>query len=458
MNLRTRRIAVSQNAMIGGAVGAVVTLAIGALLLANSYMARQVGDDALRLDRAQAVLAANDLTVVALSQALLLSEDVLLGVADQETAQTAIAEAHRRVTELERSADELVAGENQDASLPLILTAAIDQASLVVQRLERGDVSAAGESLTTGLVRFEAVRDQVTGVANEARAAIDTSSGITGQSGSTIAFLIALLIPALAIVGYRWIAQNQVRVAEVELDARLEAEQEITRSKDEFIANVSHELRTPLTSIFGLSELLLEEGLVDAEVSTDLLTVINKEAIELTRMIEDILVLARSEGNSLTFHPEVCSLIDEVAEYVASLPDSSNITFERSELTGWFDRSRFRHVLRNLISNAQRHGGDEIEISSSMSLDRVSLVVADNGSGIADADVARLFSAYFHQGEAPLTQGTLGMGLAAARELALGMNGDIRYDRTGGWTRFTVSFPARPVDELPTPTTLSDVA
>ncbi len=454
----TRRIAVSRNAMIGGAIGALIALAVGALLLANSFMARQVGDDAIRLGRAQDVLAANDLTVLALSQALLLSEDVLLGVADRDTARTALAEAHRRVDKLESASQELLVVGNQDPSLAAILKAATDHASSVVQHLDSDDVGAAGESLTTGLARFEAVRDRVTAVRNEAQASIDASSGITGQSGSTTAFLIALLIPALAIVGYRWIAQNQVRVAEVELDARLEAEQEITRSKDEFIANVSHELRTPLTSIFGLSELLLEEGLVDPEVSTDLLTVINKEAIELTRMIEDILVLARSEGNSLTFHPEVCSLIDEVAEYVASLPDSSNITFERSELTGWFDRPRFRHVLRNLISNAQRHGGDEIEIFGSISLDQVSLVIADNGDGIADADVARLFSAYFHQGEAPLTQGTLGMGLAAARELALGMNGDIRYDRTDGWTRFIVILPVRPADELPTPTTLSDVA
>ncbi|NNL48491.1 MAG: hypothetical protein HKO76_09015, partial [Acidimicrobiia bacterium] len=298
----TRRAAVSQSAMIGGAIAAVVALAVGALLLANTFMAQQVADDALRLDKAQEALAANELTVAALSQALLLTEDLFLGVADEATAQKALDEAHRRVAGLQRSSDELLDIEGLDDSmLSGILASTIDVASSVVSQLDEGDAGTASRTLTSGLVHFENLRDQVSAIRDESRASIDASGGIAGQSGSTVAFLVALLIPALAIVGYRWIAQNQVQVAEVELDARLEAEQEITRSKDEFIANVSHELRTPLTSIFGLSELLLEEGLVDPESSIDLLALINKEATELTRMVEDILVLARAEGGSLTY-------------------------------------------------------------------------------------------------------------------------------------------------------------
>ncbi|MBT8249018.1 MAG: HAMP domain-containing histidine kinase [Acidimicrobiia bacterium] len=455
----TRRAAVSQSAMIGGAIAAVVALAVGALLLANTFMAQQVADDALRLDKAQEALAANELTVAALSQALLLTEDLFLGVADEATAQKALDEAHRRVAGLQRSSDELLAIEGLDDSmLSGILASTIDVASSVVSQLDEGDAGTASRTLTSGLVHFENLRDQVSAIRDESRASIDASGGIAGQSGSTVAFLVALLIPALAIVGYRWIAQNQVQVAEVELDARLEAEQEITRSKDEFIANVSHELRTPLTSIFGLSELLLEEGLVDPESSIDLLALINKEATELTRMVEDILVLARAEGGSLTYQVEQGNVLAEVEDYLNSLVDRSGITVEFEEMEAWLDRARFRHIIRNLISNAQVHGGPEIRILGSAERDDISVTVADNGNGIADAERGRLFSAYFHQGEDPLTRGTLGMGLAAVKALARGMNGDVRYERVGGWTKFIVSLPIRMPDGSSMPTDLSQVA
>jgi two-component system heavy metal sensor histidine kinase CusS len=69
------------------------------------------------------------------------------------------------------------------------------------------------------------------------------------------------------------------------------------------------------------------------------------------------------------------------------------------------------------------------------------ITVADNGDGIALDVERRLFKRYMHEGDAALTTGTIGLGLAVAKVLATGMGGDIRYERDDGWTRFVLDLP-----------------
>jgi len=253
---------------------------------------------------------------------------------------------------------------------------------------------------------------------------------------------LALLIPGVAILAYRFMARRQLRFAEVELDARLDAEHEVVRAKDEFIANISHELRTPLTSIFGFSEVLLEQGLVDPEMATELIEVINMESGELNRLVEDLLTSARAEADSLTFQLEAVDIIDEldtVALQLSRAGATAIVDCDTAHVLG--DPLRVRQVLRNLISNAQRHGGENIRLTGQVDGRSYLLTIEDNGIGVPEGMEHRLFSRFVHRGQAPLTTGSIGLGLAVVKILLDGMNGTVRYERADGWTRFIVRFP-----------------
>ena len=144
------------------------------------------------------------------------------------------------------------------------------------------------------------------------------------------------------MLAYRSLLRRQIRHSQVELDARLAAEREITRSRDEFIANISHELRTPLTSIYGFSEVLLEGG-VDDEESRDLVAMINRETSELGRMVEDLLVTAGSAESEISFATETTSVAGEIAQVIEPLAwHGVDIVTDVEDAGIVVDRLRFR--------------------------------------------------------------------------------------------------------------------
>ena len=151
--------------------------------------------------------------------------------------------------------------------------------------------------------RFETFRDLTRVRRDDAAASVTDATDLMSRIANLAAFVIAFLIPATAILAYRRIAKNQLRLAEVQLDARLDAERDLVKAKDEFVASISHELRTPLTSIYGFSELLIEEGLVDPEYSMELISMINDQSSELHRMVEDLLTSARHEAGTIILAP-----------------------------------------------------------------------------------------------------------------------------------------------------------
>ncbi len=106
------------------------------------------------------------------------------------------------------------------------------------------------------------------------------------------------------------------------------------------------------------------------------------------------------------------------------------------------DPLRVRQMLRNLTANAIRYGGDRIIITADEAGDFVRIAVADDGAGVPEEMVDRLFTRFVHEGDSPLTVGSIGVGLSVVRSLALGMGGDVEYERHDGWTRFAVRLPA----------------
>ncbi len=214
---------------------------------------------------------------------------------------------------------------------------------------------------------------------------------------------------------------------------------ELLRSKDEFVARVSHELRTPLTVVLGLAEELRGDSTPDP----DLMDMIAEQSRELSHIVEDLLVAARAEIGGLTIRPEVLAVADEIARSAAGAGVTGDLTGRVDpELRVWGDPIRLRQILRNILTNAVRYGGDHIEVSAELSAAGVRIQIADDGSGVPEADRERIFEPYVQANNIAGVPASMGLGLSVARSLARLMGGDLAYEYIRGWSRFTLTLPA----------------
>ncbi|HEX6285854.1 MAG TPA: HAMP domain-containing sensor histidine kinase [Acidimicrobiia bacterium] len=259
---------------------------------------------------------------------------------------------------------------------------------------------------------------------------------------------LLMLLPAvigLATVIWAWRITAAGREREREVRRLSEEAHTI---KNDFVALVSHELRTPLTSIAGFSDTLLQSWSdLPAEEIDEFLTIINRQALFLGDLVEDVLVIPRLEANRLRLDPELFDLgdlIEDVAQMVfpnggrksslVSLPDGVRV---------FADRRRVQQVLRNVMENARKYGGDQILVEGFVLGDQYLIIVSDNGPGVPDEETQKVFEDFeqLSKGDARDSSG-MGLGLPIARRLARAMGGDVWYERrfpTGA--RFCYSLP-----------------
>jgi len=249
----------------------------------------------------------------------------------------------------------------------------------------------------------------------------------------------ASVLAAAGIYLYR--EKSQVRE---ELD-RL---RELTRAKDQFLASVSHELRTPLTGVLGFAELLRDdhEELSDEERRTMVANVAD-EASDLSYIIDDLLVAARSELDLLAVTRVPVSARAQVAQVLEA---AGGETCRRVEIIGDADETykavgdpaRVRQILRNLISNACRYGGDHIQVRFKTSDQQVHIQVVDNGTGVPSVEWEQIFEPYYRAHHTNSQPAALGIGLSVARHLARLMGGDLTYRREDDWSVFELTLTA----------------
>ncbi len=213
----------------------------------------------------------------------------------------------------------------------------------------------------------------------------------------------------------------------------LEQERRSVEVKNEFVSMVSHELRTPITGISGFAETLREHwrDLPPSEVD-EFLTILRSESDHLANLVEDILVIPRLDAGHLRFHLEQVG-VSEIAESVSEMVLDDSTTAEVDlpvYVKVWSDPIRLRQILRNLVENARKYGGNELYIYGEERREGTyTVIVADNGTGIPETDQERIFE-HFEQlskGDARLEQG-VGLGLPIARKLARAMGGDLWYE------------------------------
>jgi len=222
--------------------------------------------------------------------------------------------------------------------------------------------------------------------------------------------------------------------------------QDLMDAKDQLIASVSHEVRTPLAAVVGCAQLLNGDvsHLTDTERKEVVATIAN-EGADLTDIVEDLLVEARADSGVLTVVSVPVDLqaqANEVLEAVDREAGRDRISLVGSTARATADPARVRQIIRNLVSNAIRYGGEEIRIAFQGGPTYVSLSVSDNGSGVPMDDRERVFEPYQRAHTKPGLTASIGLGLSVSRTLARLMDGELVYTHQDGWSVFRLELPA----------------
>jgi len=213
-----------------------------------------------------------------------------------------------------------------------------------------------------------------------------------------------------------------------QLRAANERLQELDRLKDDFLSTVSHELRTPLTSIRSFSEILNDHPDLEEKEKSRFLGIIVTESVRLTRLINQVLDLAKIEAGQMEWIVEdidvpqiVENSLDTMSAILSEREVGLDVNFASDLPLIKGDRDRLMQVIVNLLSNAVKFCRDEqgwVSVSVYSQAEEVVITVTDNGKGIPWSAREYIFEK-FHQTREGLTDkphGT-GLGLSISRQI-----------------------------------------
>jgi len=366
-------------------------------------------------------------------------------VADADLARVvdlALSLAGRELVEFDLRSDVVLARE-ADPALTAVAERYLDAGGAVVAALAAGDVGTADAVFISNLdPAYTELSTSLTTIRAANLASFTNSSGITYAISLATRFLLAVVVPLAAIIVIFDAMRRRQRQRELQLE--LEAEREFVNTKDEFIANVSHELRTPLTIVAGFATVLEDDEDLPAH-ARDAASYISRESGELTRMVEDLLTAARADAGALAIKPEQFP-IHKAIEAVVEATDHGDgrITYTLESAVAYADAFRVRQIVRNLLSNALKHGGPEIHVSGVVESEQYVVTVADNGDGVSPEIQDKVFERFVHGSNDRLLAGSVGLGLAIVKSLSERMGIDVTFQRLSGETQFILRVPLLP--------------
>ncbi len=226
-----------------------------------------------------------------------------------------------------------------------------------------------------------------------------------------------------------------------ELETKQRQLTETTRQRDSFMATVSHELRTPLTAVIGYVELLQED--LPHEDRTEILRTVARQAADVEYLIEDLLIAARAEAESLRVASVPVRVHAQVAQVLEGLEPEAvdRIHLHVEDATGVGDPARVRQIVRNLITNAFRYGGPNVAIHTFGNNGTCHVAVSDDGQGIPESDRELVFQPFQQASNANHVAASVGLGLPISRLLAQKMGGDLTYRFDDGQSVFELTLP-----------------
>lgn len=229
-------------------------------------------------------------------------------------------------------------------------------------------------------------------------------------------------------------------------------ERKLEKVKRDFVSNVSHEMRTPLANIKGYTETLLDGALNDKKNLKNFLSVIDKHAGRMTRLIDDLLILSRLEAHEI---PITLSPVD-LNEVISSTFQSLDKQAEKKGITLTFhcgenrlnliaDREGIEQVLINLIDNAIKYTpkGGKVSVRAFETDGGAQVDVEDTGIGIPQKDIPRIFERFYRVDKARSRKlGGTGLGLSIVKHIILTHRGKVGVEsEVGKWTKFSFVLP-----------------
>jgi two-component system phosphate regulon sensor histidine kinase PhoR len=219
----------------------------------------------------------------------------------------------------------------------------------------------------------------------------------------------------------------------------------------DFVANVSHELRTPLTAIRGYVEALLE-GDVSPDETRKFLQITARHTHRMERLVKDLLRLARLDARQESLNVVQCDTRNLVQSVITDLSSALDERHQRVEVSVACDAEHLRgdptklhDVVRNLLANASTYAPESttIRVDAARSGPRFVLSVTDEGPGIPEADLTRVFERFYRVDKSRARDpGGTGLGLAIVKHLVELHDGEVRAEnRPEGGARVTVAFP-----------------
>ncbi len=225
---------------------------------------------------------------------------------------------------------------------------------------------------------------------------------------------------------------------------RHRAREELSRA--ELVSTVAHELRSPLTSVKGFTATLLAKwDRFNDDQKRLMLETVNADADRVTRLITELLDIARIDSGRLTVRRQVVDIGRVVQRHVDGMeargedPAKFRVHVAEGIPEMWVDADKLDQVMGNLLENALRHGGGTVTLEVEPAGDGASVTVTDEGEGIPDEQVDRVFTRFWRSGR----RGGTGLGLYIVRGLVEAHGGHIEVGRgPSGGARFRFVLPA----------------
>jgi two-component system, OmpR family, sensor histidine kinase BaeS len=287
-------------------------------------------------------------------------------------------------------------------------------------------------------------------------------------TGTTTAVVLAITILVTVLVGLRLVrplralteaarhpltnprvpvtGRDEIAYLATALNELAERREQAELLRQAMVSDVAHELRNPLTNIRSWLT-AAQDGL--ATVDDDLLQLLTDQTAHLQHIVEDLRDLAAADAGTLQMHPEPTFVNDSVTQVLdAHRLDATRagvhlVTDFSGDPELDVDPVRLRQLVGNLLSNAVRHtpSGGSVTVSTRVSEDRLTITVADTGTGIAAPDLDKIFERFWRADDSRnRATGGSGLGLPIARKIAEIHGGDITViSRPDTGTTFTVT-------------------
>jgi len=308
------------------------------------------------------------------------------------------------------------------------------------------------ETLLAGAIGSASARVMVSSVAQEEPLGLDEVLHILDEASQIRAYSHELEEKS-----------RELEVATAELKAANEGLKELDQLKDDFMSSVTHELRTPLTSIRAFSEILLDDPKIDLKERVSFLGIIASETERLTRLVNQVLDLAKIESGHADWKSSELDLAEVISQSVATteqliLDKGGVVHLDLPEGASYVmaDRDRLMQVMLNLLSNAEKfipQGSGRIDVSLRREHNLYRVSIADNGPGIHPAAQAVIFEKFRQVGDKSANPLGTGLGLPISREIIEHFGGRISvHSSPGDGAIFTFELPCKnqavPADNL----------